>query len=585
LRKLFLIAIVLFVSFQDAQATFIPLTVRELDGSPSITKVKTISVNGATLSDLNNGHVLMTISGGASGAAGAVQFNNSGALAGSSSFTWDGTQLVLPQATITAPTASTIPLTVKGAASQTANLQEWQNSTGTVMASVGNTGVIQATTVFVTGGNVQTHGGNEYGMRSAPYAWYHASEAAIKAVSTGAFGNARTVIRGNGGLSLRTLDELSDAPLTAGAITASSTTRTAVTLNSIANTAWDGAASLDIIQPGSITTLWRPLRTGASFYIDVNPAGAATLNINGGIGDSFNVLGGTMRAPASDLICKAIAANGTGAFRNNLSVAPSTNTDIGINLNPNTGSLRPMIDLTGNGYRNISFGMNSNWDAEICSGHDGINPQQLVLKVGTRYGSPITGLTLTPTGDTRLGTSSTNQVLRLGREGRITTLIGPSVNTEVDFLSFDYGYFNNLIMGGTGVGQFYMRATNGLTVQNTSGSGLGPIEAGSITASGTSPSTVVLTAKAAASQTANILEAQNSAGTALAVINNGGNLGVGIANPVRKLHISQAMRLEPQSSPPASPVLGDLYVDSDSNELCFFNGTVWTGMVAGGACS
>jgi hypothetical protein len=164
-------------------------------------------------------------------------------------------------------------------------------------------------------------------------------------------------------------------------------------------------------------------------------------------------------------------------------------------------------------------------------------------------------------------------------------LIGPSVNTEVDFLSFDYGYFNNLIMGGTGVGQFYMRATNGLTVQNTSGSGLGPIEAGSITASGTSPSTVVLTAKAAASQTANILEAQNSAGTALAVINNGGNLGVGIANPVRKLHISQAMRLEPQSSPPASPVLGDLYVDSDSNELCFFNGTVWTGMVAGGACS
>ena len=61
-------------------------------------------------------------------------------------------------------------------------------------------------------------------------------------------------------------------------------------------------------------------------------------------------------------------------------------------------------------------------------------------------------------------------------------------------------------------------------------------------------------------------------------------LGIGTAAPQRKVHISEAMRLEPQSSPPASPSMGDLYVDSDSGELCFYDGTSWTGMKAGGAC-
>jgi hypothetical protein len=63
------------------------------------------------------------------------------------------------------------------------------------------------------------------------------------------------------------------------------------------------------------------------------------------------------------------------------------------------------------------------------------------------------------------------------------------------------------------------------------------------------------------------------------------NVGIGTSTPARKLHISEAMRLEPQASPPAAPSLGDLYVDSDTNELCFYNGTVWTGIVAGGACN
>lgn len=61
--------------------------------------------------------------------------------------------------------------------------------------------------------------------------------------------------------------------------------------------------------------------------------------------------------------------------------------------------------------------------------------------------------------------------------------------------------------------------------------------------------------------------------------------GIGTSTPARKLHISEAIRIEPQSSPPSSPSLGDLYVDSDTNELCFYNGSSWLGVSAAAACN
>jgi hypothetical protein len=49
--------------------------------------------------------------------------------------------------TATATTPSTVPITVNGAASQTANLQEWKNSAGINMATVGPTGQVNASSV------------------------------------------------------------------------------------------------------------------------------------------------------------------------------------------------------------------------------------------------------------------------------------------------------------------------------------------------------------------------------------------------------------------------------------------------------
>jgi len=52
-----------------------------------------------------------------------------------------------------------------------------------------------------------------------------------------------------------------------------------------------------------------------------------------------------------------------------------------------------------------------------------------------------------------------------------------------------------------------------------------------------------------------------------------GNIGVGVENPLQKVHISGAMRLEPLAVAPAG-ALGDLYVNTDG-KLYFHNGTIW----------
>ena len=53
-------------------------------------------------------------------------------------------------ATVTTPSAASIPLITKGAASQTANLQEWQNSAGTAVASIDLSGQLRTPQILNT---------------------------------------------------------------------------------------------------------------------------------------------------------------------------------------------------------------------------------------------------------------------------------------------------------------------------------------------------------------------------------------------------------------------------------------------------
>ena len=62
----------------------------------------------------------------------------------------------------------------------------------------------------------------------------------------------------------------------------------------------------------------------------------------------------------------------------------------------------------------------------------------------------------------------------------------------------------------------------------------------------------------------------------------GGNVGIGITDPRRDLHIKDVMRLEPRTSFPTSPAVGDLFVlrVGDVAILCFFTGRSWAAAAA-----
>lgn len=62
--------------------------------------------------------------------------------------------------------------------------------------------------------------------------------------------------------------------------------------------------------------------------------------------------------------------------------------------------------------------------------------------------------------------------------------------------------------------------------------------------------------------------------TTVVKVDKSGNMGIGIATPLRKLHVKEAMRIEPQTTAPATGSLGDLYVNTNG-KLFFHNGTVW----------
>jgi len=63
-----------------------------------------------------------------------------------------------------------------------------------------------------------------------------------------------------------------------------------------------------------------------------------------------------------------------------------------------------------------------------------------------------------------------------------------------------------------------------------------------------------------------------------------GNIGIGVASPARKLHISEAMRLDPVPGPPPNPASGDLYFDS-SQALCIYIDGAWARIAGSGQCN
>jgi hypothetical protein len=82
---------------------------------------------------------LAAAGGNPGGSTGQIQYNNAGAFGGTVALIYSATGTLLK---ITAQSATDVPLTIKGASSQSGNLQEWQNSLGAVQLSIDPTGFI-----------------------------------------------------------------------------------------------------------------------------------------------------------------------------------------------------------------------------------------------------------------------------------------------------------------------------------------------------------------------------------------------------------------------------------------------------------
>lgn len=135
-------------------------------GSPDTQEEGNINIDGAILADSLTATTVSatTITGNGSG---LTALNASMLASGTVSDSRLSANVALLNAsnsfsvgqTVLSGAAGATGLIVKGAASQSANLQEWQNSAGTVLASVGSSGVINANQGVATWDGVVSDGG------------------------------------------------------------------------------------------------------------------------------------------------------------------------------------------------------------------------------------------------------------------------------------------------------------------------------------------------------------------------------------------------------------------------------------------
>lgn len=102
-------------------------------------------VSGTNIKTVNSTSLLgsgdIAVSAAPGGSSGQVQYNNAGAFGGMTAVVYAGTGT---HVTITSQAAATIPLCIKGAASQSGNLTEWRNSSNTLLLRVKSGGYLEA---------------------------------------------------------------------------------------------------------------------------------------------------------------------------------------------------------------------------------------------------------------------------------------------------------------------------------------------------------------------------------------------------------------------------------------------------------
>jgi hypothetical protein len=632
--------LVLFISITlclSSQATFIPLTVQEIDGSPSVSKVKNITFNGATLTDLLNGRVLVTVSTAATaaGSTGAIQFNNSNALAAdTSNLFWDDTNNRLGIGTtspsqklqIYHPTDDNLLFIESG--DPGAFIQTKDNVSNAFFGNVANT-AFMGFNIGLSPGNLNVTSTGNVGIGTTSPAQKLDVNGDINARSGYYYGGTFSPMN----LELtRTLANTANATVNLGSvIVIHGGHNLRIALTASENSFSVAKTYLIPIQYAGIPSTWTTVipiydtgsYVGNNFQLDVNGSNdQAHFRIRREGGMNVGTIYARIESVGPSIL--QFTENGSvgiasskptqiyGSLRTDLStgkVGLGTMTPNEMFTVANPGPVNALAIKEGSRPSSTSsFGklyVNGSTSNLMFLDDTGTQYDITTSNSGGGSGDVVGPASATDNSIARFDSTTGKLIQNSGATIDDAGLLTVQPSTAPSAEAFRINSRNEASSYNT---KFYMRNSPSISdfQINTSSGGMNAdiIRAGRFSGNGVgvlirdslyvTPDThavqivspaanrVPLMIQAASSQSANLMEWKNSSLTTLSVISNGGSLGIGITSPARKLHISQAMRLEPLSgSQPTSPSMGDIYMDGDTGSLCLYDGSTWSPLGGG----
>jgi hypothetical protein len=217
---------------------------------------------------------------------------------------------------ITTASASTKGLIVKGAASMTANLQEWQNSAGTVLTNITSGGNI----VFGRNGGAALGSAAFTVQNATAFVHYSTDNTAVRVT-------AATFLRGNTTGNAMSITQLGDAANGVAAITINNTGNVEVfrigqtgdTINTLSNPATIGSIIKGAASQTADLQQWR--NSAGSVLVSINSTGTLTtsgdLNTSAGfLRIAGNAFAGTENSGTSLRFLKANAQSASPGANN-----------------------------------------------------------------------------------------------------------------------------------------------------------------------------------------------------------------------------------------------------------------------------
>ena len=418
-----------------------------------------------------------------------------------------GTVKMSATGTFVSQTIATVPLIVQGASGQTAVLQEWQNSAGTMQANMSNGGTFSSNAVtvqnYVTGNLVN-------GVQLKP------NNNTANTLNSGSI-----QITGTQSNQLPLL--VKQAALTAGTITAATANGTTITYT---------ASNTSYFVAGQTVTITGVISTG---------------NSGGTAGSGFNLTGATIATASATQFTVTNALSDTYTSGGTATIAAQT-ADL-TQWQNSSGTVTAKVDYLGNLSANqLKVGVNN---ARFLAGTsnaiaaDSASSGNIAFQVrGVASQTADLQQWINSAGTTLSGVNAAGQIYAgttAAVVGSTTTAITSAAYTSATVAVFTYGGTSLVqagqtvtvagVTGGTYNGTWIVSAATTTTFTvlgsgftNVAGSG-GTVKISSVTSAvATTAAVTPLVVQAAASQTANTFEVQNSSGTALAKVDSAGNL-------------------------------------------------------------